>query len=134
MTFQVNAAPAVKKRPRVTQGGAYTPRVTSSWEKLVAQHAWLEMRRLKLTTLDGPVALALTFGLARAAGDLDNYIKAVCDALNGVVYRDDRQVVALTACKLKRANAPFARITVTRLPEGWGAAQEESQEDGQQDP
>lgn len=26
-------------------------------------------------------------------GDADNHLKAVCDALNGICYEDDRQVV-----------------------------------------
>lgn len=33
-------------------------------------------------------------------GDLDNYVKAATDALNGVAYLDDKQVVKITAVKL----------------------------------
>lgn len=32
-------------------------------------------------------------------GDLDNYIKTVLDALNGVAWRDDSQVVKITGIK-----------------------------------
>lgn len=31
------------------------------------------------------------------AGDIDNHIKAAMDALNGICYRDDRQVISVTA-------------------------------------
>lgn len=31
-------------------------------------------------------------------GDLDNYLKAVLDAAQGVVFHDDRQVVSVHAC------------------------------------
>lgn len=32
-------------------------------------------------------------------GDLDNYIKTVLDALNGVAWKDDSQVVKITGIK-----------------------------------
>jgi Holliday junction resolvase RusA-like endonuclease len=33
-------------------------------------------------------------------GDCDNYLKVVLDALNGVAFHDDRQIVHLTGIKL----------------------------------
>jgi Holliday junction resolvase RusA-like endonuclease len=33
-------------------------------------------------------------------GDIDNYTKLICDALNGIAWRDDRQIAALTVRKL----------------------------------
>jgi Holliday junction resolvase RusA-like endonuclease len=33
-------------------------------------------------------------------GDVDNHVKYVLDALNGVLYDDDRQVVMISACKV----------------------------------
>jgi Holliday junction resolvase RusA-like endonuclease len=35
-------------------------------------------------------------------GDLDNYVKLTCDALNGVAWEDDRQIVRLMAVKVDR--------------------------------
>lgn len=37
---------------------------------------------------------------SKLRGDLDNYTKLIADALNGVAWIDDRQVVKLTAVKL----------------------------------
>ena len=31
----------------------------------------------------------------RLRGDIDNYAKSVLDALNGVAYKDDKQIVRL---------------------------------------
>ena len=36
---------------------------------------------------------------SRSYGDIDNHVKAVLDALNGVCYRDDAQVIRLVAEK-----------------------------------
>lgn len=35
-----------------------------------------------------------------ARPDLDNYLKAVMDAFNGIVYKDDSQIVKFTASKV----------------------------------
>src|SRR3989304_3260779 len=56
-----------------------------------------------------PLAMALTFHLPRPRSlpkritehtkrpDLDNLVKAIKDALRGIVYHDDAQIVRLTA-------------------------------------
>lgn len=36
---------------------------------------------------------------SRSWGDVDNFLKAVLDALNGIAYEDDSQVVEATATK-----------------------------------
>lgn len=38
---------------------------------------------------------------SRRYGDLDNHVKAVMDALNGVVWVDDAQVVEMHAYKIE---------------------------------
>ena len=38
--------------------------------------------------------------------DIDNVAKIVLDALNGVAWEDDAQVVSLTVSKLKRTRSP----------------------------
>lgn len=61
---------------------------------------------------DGPVELVLAFGLTRprsvsvkkrplpiAKPDLDKLVRAVKDALTGVLWKDDAQVVSLRAAK-----------------------------------
>lgn len=50
--------------------------------------------------------------LAPGKPDLDNYCKAVMDALNGVAWVDDGQVVKLTASKLYAAGKEEPGVTI----------------------
>ena len=67
--------------------------------------AKLAAARAGVVALDGPAAVSITLhpkltkrGFASLARmDLDNCIKVTLDALNGVAYLDDRQVVRLVA-------------------------------------
>jgi crossover junction endodeoxyribonuclease RusA len=92
-------------------------------------------------TMAGPVAVELVFWFPRPAshygikagisylkptapiepissrvGDLDKLCRAILDALTGVAYLDDRQVVELDARKaylMGRDAAPYTQITIT---------------------
>ena len=46
--------------------------------------------------------------------DIDNYCKSILDALNGVYYEDDRQVVMLRA-RMFWSNTPRTEIEITKL-------------------
>jgi Holliday junction resolvase RusA-like endonuclease len=46
--------------------------------------------------------------------DIDNAIKALFDAMNGVVFKDDVQVVAVSVVK-RYAAAPGAQVVVTAI-------------------
>ena len=52
---------------------------------------------------DGPVKLQVKVYLTAPGGDLDNYIKSIQDGLNGIAWRDDRQVTRLKAGLFVRA-------------------------------
>ena len=63
-----------------------------------------KMRGRELIT--APIKITMHFykkyrAETRGYGDLDNHVKAVLDALNGVVWQDDSQVVELHAFKHK---------------------------------
>ena len=117
----VPGEPVGKGRPRVTVRGGrpamYTPEKTASYEQLVRAEAVRAMRGGEL--LAGPVELVLEIYAGIPASyskkkreaardghivptkkpDIDNVIKAVCDAFNGVVWVDDVQVVDLHATR-----------------------------------
>ena len=46
--------------------------------------------------------------------DCDNIIKAVCDALNGVAYKDDKQVICVS-CNKYYSDTGYLHITIKEL-------------------
>lgn len=121
MKFTVPGEPVGKGRPRVVHNGkftqSYTPEKTATYENLVK----LEFQRQCPTFFipDAPVTMKIKCfcGLAKGdskrkraaklAGairptkkpDIDNCIKIIADALNGLAYVDDTQIVGVTAEK-----------------------------------
>lgn len=108
-----------KGRPRFSTAGGFARAFTDS--KTANMEAWVKSCAVQAgaTMLDGPLALrmeitcaipaswpksrkamALTGGV-RPTGkpDLDNTMKLACDALNGIAWGDDKQVVEAVVSK-----------------------------------
>ena len=105
--------PRAKQRPKTTwQNGharTFTPRETVAAELALAQQ-WVGL------PIEGPIAVSMVMSdvdiyisISHAPepesaklrrGDIDNYTKLICDALNGVAWIDDRQIAQLTVRKL----------------------------------
>ena len=135
--FFVPGAPVGKGRPRAARRGAgvvmFTPGKTADYEALVAATAAAALSgdALAHQLLDGPLEAALEMRFpvpaswskakrARAlAGaewhtskpDADNVAKAILDACNGVVFRDDSQIVILIATKAF-SEEPGVRVVI----------------------
>src|SRR3989337_562709 len=114
ITFAVRGLPAtqgstrafvVKGKPIITT----TTKGLAAWRRLVADgtqnHAPQEL-------WGGPISMRLHFGLPKPKSapktkrtwpdkrpDLDKLVRAVLDALTGIVFRDDAQVVRMFASK-----------------------------------
>lgn len=122
-----------KGRPRLTTRGgharAYTPDKTRRFETVVADTARASIG--PIDPYDGAVELEAHFDLpipkswpkrdklAALAGtilptgkpDLDNYLKALADGMNGVVYVDDCQIVSTRLSK-RYGEEPGVSVTV----------------------
>ena len=117
-TFAVYGEPIGKARPRFTRTGrAYTPQKTASYEDEIRHMAKAAMGESDpLETPVGvycyitlPVPQSYTKKRSEAClngserptkkPDLDNAIKSVLDGMNGIVYKDDSQIVSLHATK-----------------------------------
>ena len=109
--FVVSGAPVPKGRPRlVAPGVVLTPKRTKGYEKRVKLQALAARGGGRERMLPGPVRVELviyrdhTEVVVRpdhdpdariARGDGDNYAKAILDAVQGVLYENDRQVTDL---------------------------------------
>ena len=114
----VPGKPVAKARPRVTMRGgkprAYTPKKTADFEAMIRDH-WRGF-----PIMEGPLHLSIVCYLEipqswskkkktqaehgeiepTSRPDIDNYAKLVMDALNGIAYNDDSQVVRMIISKM----------------------------------
>ncbi len=96
LSFTVHGPPVPKARARVVKGRAFTPKRTRDYESHVTAVAFAAASRCSKWPKDATYALIVVVWRAANRGDLDNYLKAVSDALNGIAWNDDRQVTRIT--------------------------------------
>lgn len=120
VSFDVWGKVRGKGRPRFTRGGhAYTPKGTRDYERSIRE-AFENAPGRPPEPFSGPIAVSImTYRqLPKSTPksvcsepdthkpDADNVAKIVLDALNGVAWEDDAQVVSLTVSKLRRTRSP----------------------------
>jgi crossover junction endodeoxyribonuclease RusA len=90
--------------------------VKSKEAREYATEAWRLAREQGAKPVRAPAEVAITVAWTRKAkrGDLDNRLKCLLDALKGLAWDDDKQVVSINAT---RSEGPVDSIVVT-----WRAA------------
>ena len=116
--FCVLGSPIPKARARKGCSGVwYTPQSTVRYEGAVRMVAACARPASWSLTGRYSVTVHCYFGDARHR-DLDNVLKSVCDALNGVAWADDSQVDVVSAQRqIDRDNTRTA-VTISRLDGG----------------
>lgn len=131
--IKIPGQPKGKARPRITKNGTFTPKETKQYQDLVAN-----MYRLQKGPYLGcktiKVVLHCYYKIPKSMPkykremvkrgslrpivkpDLDNVAKCVLDALNGVAYKDDNQIVELHIEKYY-SDEPRVEIEVTEVEE-----------------
>lgn len=102
--FCAECEPLPQPRPRFSFGRCYQPKKIVEYKQLVASAAKAAMKDLEPMT--GALKLSIKLyrkfkATSRRFGDFDNHAKAICDALNGVCFADDSQVVSCTVEKIQ---------------------------------
>lgn len=120
VTIRVPGVPVAKGRPLVTQRGTFTPAKTRKAEAAIRAAAKIAM--VGLPPFDGPIGIEFRAHFTKAKSskfkhktmkpDLDNLIK-MCDALNGICFHDDSQIVTIIAAK---CYWPFDETVITITP------------------
>ncbi len=131
-SLTIPGAPVAKARPRMTKSGhVYTPQKTVEYERyvqtlFVEEHGQprLEGALMLELNLYFPIpkstrkkdASAMRTGGIRPTKrpDLDNILKAVSDALNGIAYRDDSQIVGAVVQKFY-SDEPRAEVEIKKI-------------------
>lgn len=132
--FVIDGPVIPKGRPRFTRGGrTYTPKRTHDYEKKVKE-AYLKEHPSGMAFENEAVEIILNVYMAVPKayskkkrdhmicfeyptlhkGDADNFLKSIADALNGVAYTDDCQIVVATVNKLWSETAK-AEVTLRKV-------------------
>ena len=134
MKFIIPGTPVAKGRPRLGKFGTYTPKKTVQYENLV-QLAYMEQVNMPPTDKALDMEIKLYFPIPKSytkkkkedisAGklkftkkpDLDNCMKTICDALNGIAYIDDSQIyqVAIYKAYAVEPEMPRAEVIITEI-------------------
>jgi Holliday junction resolvase RusA-like endonuclease len=138
VVFTVPGVPVGKGRPKFSRHGANvmvrTPEKTANYENLVklaaaeamAGNAPMKRPVALLLTMNMPIPASwskkrqelATRGLigATVKPDLDNVCKAIADAMNGIVYQDDKLIVSATIVK-QYGTVPHVAVRVQEYAE-----------------
>ncbi|MBK9446195.1 MAG: RusA family crossover junction endodeoxyribonuclease, partial [Betaproteobacteria bacterium] len=109
-TFTVEGDPVPQPRPRVYRNGGVgeDPRATRHKQATV-----MAARRARVPLIAGDVELQATYLRANARRcDWDNLAKLTCDALTGIAWSDDSQIVSVQVLKGVDRLRPRTEVTV----------------------
>lgn len=126
--FTIAGEPVAKGRPRFGKGRTYTPQKTFDYEAHVRNAASITIGNNE--PLEGAIALHVRafFSMPKSFSiksreyaesgnirptkrpDIDNVLKIIADALNGVAWRDDSQIVTAA---VEKFYSDLPRVEVT---------------------
>lgn len=125
--FWFDTAPVPASRPRVSKFGTYYGKRYKAFRKAFQQEV-AEFRKgfrpLTADRLNASVVFCVprpkTTKLVVPRGDIDNYVKALFDGCNELVWRDDTQVTGLHAQKMWSDNHQgYMTLDVEEIPDEW---------------
>ena len=139
--FKLNGEPVGKGRPKITTRGkfahAYTPKKTKEFEEAIKfEFMSTNCERMPVYPKNVPIKIEMEFGFEVPKSyskkkrelclsghiqhtkrpDADNVAKAVCDALNGLAFEDDSQIVCM---QLEKLYAEESYVEVRIHPRDW---------------
>jgi len=114
----IEIEPIPQPRPRFSRFGTYEPkRITEYKGKIKAAGlAAMAGREVIQSAVEVRIKLYRKYKrCSRRYGDVDNRVKAICDALNKVVYADDSQIVRCLVEKFTDKEQPRIEIEIKEL-------------------
>lgn len=116
LEFKIPIEPRPMPRPRFANGRTYTPQEFVDYKEQVKASAVKAMDGVQ--PLKGELKCVMRFfrkfnRSSRRFGDCDNLFKAVADALNGICYEDDSQIVVASVEKHVDKENPRVEVALT---------------------
>ena len=117
--FCIETDPRPLARARFNGRRCYQPSSNREYRQIVQSAAKLAMGNNP--PLRGAISVAVKLfrkyqPTAKIFGDVDNFLKAIFDGLNGLAFVDDSQVVTCTVAKFTDKVRPRAEVTISKLP------------------
>ena len=136
--FEIEGKAEPQGRPRAVRMGAgvrmYDPPKSKAYKQVVSLKGRSYMARNHLEPYTEPLKVTLEFyfkppksyskkrlkaieskqELFTKPGDVDNYAKAVCDALNKICYEDDSQIVEMNI-KKQYADRDYTTVKIEKV-------------------
>jgi Holliday junction resolvase RusA-like endonuclease len=116
LVFTVYGSPVAQGRPRFARIGGfvrtYDPSKSKNWKQDVKAQVLQQLGGAPPALLEGPLELQVVFHLPRPKSlpkrvthhvkkpDCTNLVKGIEDALNGILWRDDSQLVDVSLRKV----------------------------------
>ncbi len=104
--LSADVTPVPQSRPRLGRRGAYEEPRVAAYKSILRAKARCAMKcRAPLEgIIEAQVCIRRNKKIdSRAFGDIDNHLKAVFDAMNGVCYADDAQIARVDVRKVQAA-------------------------------
>ena len=113
LKFSIPIEPIPQPRARVTRNGTYQPAKIRAYKAIIRKAALAAMNGKPPMTGEVHCSIRLYRkykSTSRRFGDCDNLYKAITDAMNEIVYKDDSQI---TKCTVEKFTAPSPLVEIT---------------------
>lgn len=114
VTLTLPEPPSSNRYWRHAKGRTYVSAEALAYRQEVAAQ-WLQRPAKMRRKMTGAVRIDIRWYRSQKRGDLDNRIKQVLDALQGLAYDDDKHITEIHAYRLDDAEAPRMTVTLTAL-------------------
>ena len=112
-TFTLAYPPSANHYWRMARGHIHKSNEARAYQNMAA----LTARIAGVKPLQGSVGVTIQVYRPAKRGDLDNCLKVCLDALKGIAYADDKQIIEINALRHEDAKNPRIVVTIVELEE-----------------
>lgn len=114
INFFVDGTPYAKQSFRYARkaGYGYQKKSVIDWQSAIAQTARISYNG---DPIQSELYVKLTFYVKVDRADLDNLTKAVLDAMQGIIYENDKQIMRLFITKIPKSDRTGVDIKIAEL-------------------